>query len=117
MKRVVNVDTRPNENAQAVRTVLTLDYTGVTVADLMDPAEDSLVIGLQGRWRRGVKATPSVAIPKTLTVVVKDLIAQMKSRSQAPLTVDGLAAVAATMTEAERKALIEKLMAGNKKAA
>lgn len=107
VKNVLNVDTRLDKSAKdATRTVLTMDYTGCTVEDLIAPAEDSLVIALQGRWRR------AKAIPKTLTVNVKELIASLKTRAGGPETVESLAAKAATMSDEERQRIIALLTGG-----
>lgn len=105
MKVNVNVKTRISKAAPIKATVLTMDYTGLTVADLIPPAQDSLVITLQSRWRR------AKVIPQTLQVNVKELLASLGSRQAMPVTVEGIAATAETMSKADREALMAKLKA------
>ena len=109
LKRILQVDTKPTKNSKAVRTVLTMDYTGVTAEMLQGPAEDSLVIAWQGRKRRGALATPAVAIPSTETVKVAELIASLKTRAGGPPTVDSTAAQFSSLSAEDQKAALAKL--------
>lgn len=110
MKTVVMAKTKLNEDAaNAVITALTFDWTGCTMEMLIGPATDSLKITRQAAWRR--KGT----IPQKEEVNVKDMIAQMGSRSQTPLTADGIAAVAGSMSKEEVNALIARLAEDAKK--
>lgn len=104
------VKTKLNEDAaNAVITALTFDWTGVTTEMLVGPATDSLKITKQAAWRR------KGAIPQKEEVLVKDMIAQMGSRSQTPLTAEGIAAVAGSMSKDEVNALIARLSEDAKK--
>jgi hypothetical protein len=109
VKQVITVKTKLDKNDKNPKvTVLTLDFEGCTVEMLAGPAADTLVINKQGAWRR------AKAIPAKEDVLVKDMIARMGSRSQAPLTVEGIAAVAGTMKPEEVEALIAKIRADAK---
>lgn len=103
MKRTFTVHTKINKNAASKATVLTMDYEGVTKEALIGPAEDSLVINLQGRWRR------AGGIPQLQTVKVGELIASLGKREGVQISVEGLAAAATTMSKEDRAALIAKL--------
>lgn len=107
-KIVQMVKTKVNEDAKdAVITALTFDTTGVTADMLLAPALQTLVINWQGGKRR------AKSIPTEDTIVVKDMIARMGSRSVTP-TVEGLKAAATTFTDAQRDELIKQLQAQQK---
>jgi hypothetical protein len=61
MQTNTNVQTRPEAGKEAVTTNLTIDWEGMTEDDLRALAQQSLIVKLQGQWRRGV-------IPTELTV-------------------------------------------------
>lgn len=106
LKQVVTVKTKLNKDDKNPKvTVLTLDFTGCKVENLIPAATDTLVINKQGQWRR------AKAIPQKEEVNVLEMIARMGSRSQAPATVEGLAAVASTFSAEQRAeflALLQK---------
>lgn len=107
-KTVHTVRTKLNKDDKSpVITALTIDWEGATAEMLKAPAADSLVITWQGQARRAKK------IPAQATLVAKDFIARMGAR-MGPVTVEGTAAMAATMKPEEVNALIEKLRADQK---
>lgn len=104
MKKVYTAHTKLDKNAKtATKTVVTLDYTGLTLADIEPQASDSLIIALQGRWRR------AKAVPATQEIKVKELIDSLRQRNGGPETVESLTAKVGSLSEAEKKALIERL--------
>lgn len=107
MKTNVSVKTKLDKKGASHITALVLDWTKVTKEQIMPLAQDSAVITLQGRWRR------AKTIPKTLTVDMGQFIAELGSR-QVIASVEGIAAVASTMSAEERKALLAQLQALDK---
>jgi hypothetical protein len=61
MQTNTEVQTRPQAGKEAVTTNLTIDWDGMTEDDLRALAQQSLIVKLQGQWRRDV-------IPTELTV-------------------------------------------------
>lgn len=111
MLKVVTVHTKLNKNDTTSKTTaLTLDFTGCTMNDLLEPATDSLVITWQGRKRR------AKAIPAAETLKVKEFLASIASRSAGPETVESLAAKGSTMSKEERERIIALLRAADKPA-
>jgi len=116
LKRVKEVHTKIDKNDKnPKKTVLTIDYTGCTVNDLIGPAEDSLIISWQGRARR------SKVIPASQTINAKQFIESLRQRVGGPETVDTLAAKVGTMSADEQAALLKRLQesmkAGQRKSA
>jgi hypothetical protein len=105
VKKVITVHTKLDKTAASKATVLTLDYTGATVLDLMGPAQDSLVISWQGRVRR------SKAIPATASLNVREFIASLARRDTGPETPETLFAKAQAMSPQELAKYIEMLKA------
>jgi hypothetical protein len=101
MKRTVKCMTKKDKDGQAAPTLITFDYEGVTMDDLLAGWEDQAVIKLQSKFRRG-----EGAIPAAHQVRVKGMCA---GRAAEVVTVDTLAANAATLTPEQRAALIAKL--------
>lgn len=100
LKQVV-CNTKKDKGAQAVRTEIAYDFTGVTLDDLVAGWIDGATIRLQSKWRRG-----DAPIPSKVTVKVKDMCA---GRVSEVLTAEGVLDFAKKMTDAERAALIAKL--------
>lgn len=48
----IEVDTRPQQGAESVKTTLTIDWTGCTEDDLRAMAQQALIVKLQGAWRK-----------------------------------------------------------------
>jgi hypothetical protein len=105
VKKVITVHTKLDKTSPSKTTVLTLDYTGATVLDLMGPAQDSLVISWQGRARR------AKAIPATASVNVREFIASLAKRESAPETPETLFAKAQAMSPQELERYIALLKA------
>lgn len=107
MKNVFAVSTAINADATPITTMLTLDYAGVDIGDgtLLPDAEKSIVINLQSGWRR------SKAIPKTLTVQVKDHLAKTRTRAAAPATKETAEAHFNALSPVEQRAMLKRMEA------
>ena len=103
MKLTKDVETRLTKDSPKQGTVLVLDFTGCTVEDIAELATATLVINAQAKYRR------DEVVPPKDTINVKDYVAGI--RRAAPVTVDGLAAKANTMSAEERARLIALLQA------
>lgn len=104
MKHDLNVSTKlSKDDKNPKRTALILDYTGVTVDEIIPVAEDGLVIKLQGRWRR------AGSVPATATVSVKQFIASIGTRAAAaPVTLDRVAASFNSLSPEEQAQLMAR---------
>lgn len=49
---VLEVDTRPSAGAESVKTNLTIDWDGMSDADLKALAQQALIVKLQTSWRK-----------------------------------------------------------------
>lgn len=104
LNQQIQVKTKLNKDDKNPKlTIVTYNFAGVTVEELAGPAMDTLTINLQSGWRR------NGSIPQKLEVNVKDMISRMGSRSSAPLTAEGIKAVASTMSLDEVNALIKQM--------
>lgn len=92
------VSTKANKDADAIDTRLTLNWEGMTEADLRALAQQALIVKLQGGWRKN-------GIPTEATVNVAD----HKVGTRAPKTAKELDVNA--LTPEQKQALIDKLMA------
>lgn len=104
LNQQIQVKTKLNKDDKNPKlTIVTYNFAGVTVEELAGPAMDTLTINLQSGWRR------NKSVPQKIEVNVKDMISRMGSRSSAPLTAEGIAAVAGAMSREEVTALIKRL--------
>lgn len=101
MKRTVKCMTKKDKDAVASATIVTFDYEGVTMDDLMAGWEDQAVIKLQAGFRR-----KEGAVPASIEVRVKDMA---KGRVAEVVTPDTILANVATLTPEQRAAVIAKL--------
>lgn len=100
MKHVSTLNTKVSKDGTAKATVLTIDFTGASEEQIREYAIQAIKVKVQGRWRQD-------GIPDTATFVVKDN--PVGAKMPAKPTVDGLAALVATMSEADREALLSRL--------
>lgn len=103
--RTVFCSTKKFEGDDAVRTALTLDFSGVTTEDLVDYAVDALVIKWQAAQRRKkdfpVPSKATYLVPKpgtraTSELSEEEMIAKLAKRMSAA---DLIAAVKAKMED------------------
>ncbi len=78
----------------------TFDFTGCPEAVKLHLASRTLVIDVQGDWRKAKPEARKSLIKKTIKVV--DLMAGRKRKPKAPPTVKDVVNVMADMTEAQR---------------
>lgn len=95
------VTTRPEAGAQAIKTALTINWDGMTEDEVRALAAQSLVIKLQGNWRR------DKAIPETAEVKAVDY----KIGTRAPRKAPDLATMIANLSAEEKAALLAQLAA------
>ena len=94
------LSTKENKDAEAVKTDLTLDWTGMELEDLQALAQQALVVKLQGQWRKN-------GIPAEVAVIVTD----HKVGTRAVRQVADVNTLVAKMSPEERQALVDKILA------
>lgn len=96
------IETRLAKGSPAVKTDLTLDWTGVSPAQLQELAERSLVISVQRVYRDAGK------IPAKDSIKVADFL-QGKGRPEKVITPEKILATAEKMSEEDKKKLLAVL--------
>lgn len=94
------VKTKPDARAEAVETALTINWAEMEREDLIALAQQTLVIKLQGQWRKN-------GIPATARVEAHE----HKVGVRAPRKPADLAALIGKLSPEERNALLAKLTA------
>lgn len=105
MKRSFQTKTKLDKKGKEHITQVVMDYTNCTVDDLIGPAEDSLIITLQGRWRR------AKSIPPKIEVKVKELVATLGKRMVQVSTPEGLKSAFDGMSPEDKAKFMEALKA------
>ena len=96
----LSVKTKADARAEAVETALTIDYTNMTREDLIALAQQTIVIKLQGGWRKN-------GIPTELSVDAAD----HKVGARAPRKPADIATLIGKLSPEEKAALLAKLTA------
>jgi len=94
------LSTKENKDAAAVKTDLTLDWTGMELEDLQALAQQSIVIKIQGQWRKN-------GIPADVTVLAAD----HKVGTRAVRQVADVNTLVARMTPEQRQELVNNILA------
>lgn len=102
METTTTISTKADKDSDAKETVLTITWPDGQNSDVLALAQQALVVKLQGMWRKN-------GIPAQAKIIATDHAPG--KRTSAPITVEGLAARAETMSAEDRKALMQKLQA------
>ena len=97
-----NVNTKQDKDSHAVRTALTIDFTGATPEILQEIATSAIVIKWQGQVRKN-------GIPATASIKAIDYRPGTRLTPQ-PLTFDQLADRITTMTPEQHGELLRRLL-------
>ena len=99
-----NVNTKPDKDGKAVRTALTIDFTGASEDVLREIATSAIVIKWQGQARKN-------GIPSTAQIKAVDYRPGTRMAPATP-TMDQLVSM---MTQEQKQALLAMLLEGETK--
>ena len=98
----IEVDTRPSQGADSIKTNLTIDWSDMSLEDTRALAQQSLVVKLQGSWRKN-------GIPNgEFTVKAADHKVGVRAKRE-PASIE---AMLQKLTPEERQALLAKYLEG-----
>ncbi len=95
------VSTKPNKTGAEVKTVLTVDWNGITEEQLKAGYASFMVVKLQGGWRKN-------GIPSTASVKAADY-APGTRHAGGPIPLEGIKATLPSMTPEQKAALLALL--------
>lgn len=99
MKQIVEISTAIDKNADEKVTQLTIDWTDVSQEKVYELAARSVIITVQGKYRR------TKMVPERDTIAVKEL----GTRAPFQLTPERMVAAVANFTPEQKRALMEQL--------
>jgi queuine/archaeosine tRNA-ribosyltransferase len=100
-----DISTKPAAGMDAIKSHVTVDWTGMSEEDIRALAQQALVVKLQANMRRGYEKN---GIPSTIDVKAKDY----KVGTRAPKQAVDILAVAQKLSPEEKAELIKKLQEG-----